>query len=274
MRRTTNGRTIATSAPERVLDILLSFTHDGPELSVRAIGEAFGTSRSSTYRYLQMLRERELVEETAVAGHYRLGPRVLELARCLPGALDFTAIAEPVMRDLAQETRETVLLTLRAGERVVCISCVESPEPIRISFEPARDTPLHAGSAAKIHFAHLDAHKIEGLLSRPLERLTPNTLTDPSRLRTELEWIRRHGYATSEGEVDLGVRSVSVPLFGPGGHMTAGLTLAGPKFRFTKQALRRLLPRVRSAADTIVAHVGAASLGGWSAARTAPVRTK
>jgi DNA-binding IclR family transcriptional regulator len=235
-----------------VLDLLLSFGDGAPEHSVQTLARRCATSRSSTYRYLQMLRKRALV--TAVRpGHYRLGPRVLDLARVVAGPADLVAVAEPILRQLALETRETVLLTRRVGDRAVCVACVESPQAIRISFEPARNTPLHAGSAAKVLLAHLPDAEIDELLARPLEALTPKTITDASHLRRELAWIRRHGYATSEGEVDAGVRSVSAPVRARDGAVLAGLTLAGPAFRLSAAAVRGLAPRVTAAARRIAA---------------------
>lgn len=246
-------RTGAFTSPERVLDLLLSFGDGKLEYSVQAMARRFGTSRSSTYRYLQMLRKRELIAEAATPGHYRLGPRVLDLARAVSGPADLGAVAEPVMRQLALETRETVLLTRRLAHRAVCVACVESPQAIRISFEPARNTPLHAGSAAKIHLAHLDAVELDRLLARPLEALTSRTITDPARLRRELAAIRRQGYAVSEGEVDPGVRSLSAPVLARDGAVVAGLTLAGPSFRLSAAAVRAVAPRVLDAARRITA---------------------
>jgi DNA-binding IclR family transcriptional regulator len=157
------------------------------------------------------------------------------------------------MRELAMETRETVLLTRRVADRAVCVACVESPQAIRISFEPARNTPLHAGSAAKVLLAHLTEAEVDRLLTRPLEALTPKTITDPGQLRRELAAMRRHGYATSEGEVDAGVRSVSAPLLTRNGGVVAGLTLAGPAFRLSAAAVRGVAPRVLAAARRIAA---------------------
>jgi DNA-binding IclR family transcriptional regulator len=237
------------SSPERVLDMLLSFTGPDAAQSVHDLAHRFGTSRSSTYRYLQMLRARGLVEEGPAPGQFRLGSRLLTLTRAAP--IDLAAVARPVMRALAVETGETVLLTRRQGVRVVMVECVESPRAVRIAFEPARNTPLHAGSAARIHLAHLDPDEIEAVLARPLERLTAHTPADPAALRRELALIRRRGYATSEGEVDPDVRSVSAPVPGTDGGMVAGLTVAGPRFRLTRPAARALAPRLIAAARAI-----------------------
>jgi DNA-binding IclR family transcriptional regulator len=237
--------------------MLLAFA--GSTHSVHSLSRRFGTSRSSTYRYLEMLRRRQLIEAAPAAGHYRLGSRVVELARDAETSVDVVAVAEPVMRALAMQSGETVLLTRRVGHRVLCAACVESPQVVRIAYEPARDLPLHSGSAARIHLASLDDEEIEGVLARPREGLTPDTLTDPGRLRRELALIRRRGYATSAGEIDPGVRSVSVAVLAPSGQMVAGLTVAGPRFRLSARGVVALVPPLQDAARRIAARTQGAA---------------
>jgi DNA-binding IclR family transcriptional regulator len=299
-----SGRSPTYSSPERVLDMLIAFAEPDTPHSVHSIARAFGTSRSSTYRYLQMLRKRALIEEEeGLPGHYRLGRRVADIARGLRAVTDVVTVAEPIMRALTAETGETTLLTRQLGSRVVCAACVESPQAVRISFEPARDLPLHAGSTARVHLAFLAASEIARLLSRPLERLTARTLTDPAAVRQDLAAIRRRGYAISEGEIDADVRSISVPVLAPRGRaegpaaarlspgsggirpgqprplasgagvVVAGLTLAGPRFRLSRGALRQAAPRVLEAARLIgEAYAGAPAAPARGAERAAGLR--
>lgn len=265
------GQNQSYSSPERVIDMLLAFAEPDTQHSVQSIAKAFGTSRSSTYRYLQILRRRALIEEDGAPGHYRLGRRIAAIARAARAGVDVVAVAEPVMRALAAETGETTMLTRCLADRIVCAACVESPQAVRISFEPARDLPLHGGSPARVHLAYLEATEISRHLSRPLEQLTSRTLVDRAAVRRDLASIRRRGYAISEGEVDADVRSISAPVFSrrdesPAraaagaantrgsavpGPVVAGLTLAGPRFRLTRAALRDLIPAVVDAARQI-----------------------
>lgn len=93
---------------DRVLDILLMFGASSEPLSMPMLARAFGTSRSSTYRYLQILRSRGLVEEAATAGHYRLGPAATALACNMPperGSVDQDGSASrPVGHGLSART--------------------------------------------------------------------------------------------------------------------------------------------------------------------------
>lgn len=237
------------SSLDRVLDILLMFQDYGKVLTVQEIMAAFGGSRSSTYRYLQVLRRRGLIQEVGTPGHFRLGPAILTLARGGRTLPDLAAMAEPVMRDLAEASGESILLTCRNDQRVRVISSLDSRQVIRVAIEAAQNSPLHVGSFGKLHMAHLRDSEIEALLAD--QTWTGGHNLDAATMRAELLQIRAKGYAVSDGEVELGMRSVSAAILGPGETLAAALTVAGPSFRLTKSILRRLVPLVQEAAERI-----------------------
>lgn len=236
---------VRTSASERILDILLMFGQAPGTLSVQDVAAAFGGSRSSTYRDLQTLRKRQLIEEVAVPGHFRLGAAAIALARGALQAPNLTAIAEPVMRALAAATRESVLLSRRADDRVAVIAAIDSPQALRVATEAARDLPMPVGSFGKIHMAWLRDAELDALLRGRRPKL------DTAALRDELQAIRRQGYARSDGEVEPGMASLTVPIVTGGDTLLAALTLAAPSFRLGKPVVRRVLPMLRDAAARI-----------------------
>lgn len=233
------------SSLDRILDILLMFQEYGRVLSVQEISAAFNSSRSSTYRYLQVLRRRGLIQEEGTPGQYRLGPAILALARGGSGLPDLAAVADPVLRDLAAASGESVLLTCRNDRRVRVLASVDSRQTIRVAIDAAQNSPLHVGSFGKLHMAHLRDAEIDLLLADPAAGL------DPVAVRAELAQIRAKGYAVSDSEVELGMRSVSAAILGPDGMLAAALTVAGPRFRLTKAIMRGLVPQVQKAAATI-----------------------
>jgi DNA-binding IclR family transcriptional regulator len=88
-------------------------------------------------------------------------------------------------------------------------------------------------------------------LNRPLRSYTPHTTIDPAVLAAELKRIRERGYATSESELEIGAKSITVPIFLSAGNVGAALTLAGPAFRLTNPVIRRLIPEVVKSAQRI-----------------------
>lgn len=241
---------------DRTIQLLLLYDEDRTVLSAAEVASKLGMSRSTTYRYLQSLRDAGLLEEEAAG--YRLGPRIFHLARIARKGLGLTEVAAPVMRHLVDETGETVLLTRRSGNRVVCLEREESSRNLRLSYERGQVLPVHAGASALVLLAWLDDKELDRTLgSEPLERFTDNTITDPQALRSRLGEIRRRGYVVTYGERDQGVVGVAAPIFGRRDQVIAGLTVVTPQHRLDAGRLDDTVKLVKSSADEIAAKLRA-----------------
>ncbi len=211
-------------------------------------------SRSTTYRYLQSLRDVGLVDGTNGDGAFGLGPRVLQLARVARMGFGLSEIALPVMRRLSRQVGETVLLCRRMGEHVVCLEREEAARPIRLAFERGHILPVNAGASAKVLLAWADADDVESLLSGgPLQRFTQTTLVDPEDLRENLATIRGSGYAVSHGERDEGVLGIAAPIRGSDGRVAGSLSIAALEYRVTKSQVEDFVRAVCAAASEISA---------------------
>jgi DNA-binding IclR family transcriptional regulator len=239
------------STADRAIDVLLLFDERRPALSAVDVSERLAMPRSTTYRYLQSLRTYGLVEEDSAGSGFRLGPRVLELARVARKGLGISEVALPHMRELAASTGEATLLTRRSGQQVVCLERVESTHRIRLSYERGQVLSPHAGASAKVLLAWLPPDAVQHLFRGELTRYTDRTITDPAELRLQLDRIRAAGYAVSEGEVDEGVRGIAAPIFGSDGQVVAGLSTVGPAFRIDDKALPRIVQQTRDTAQAI-----------------------
>jgi DNA-binding IclR family transcriptional regulator len=235
---------------EKVLDVLTLFNSTRTELTADEISHLVGAPRSTTYRYLRILRDKGFLHRTSTGG-YQLGLALVQLGRLARGRLDFSAIARPVMEQIAQQSRETVLLTRLSGKSAVCIDRVEGSQTVRISFEVGQVQPLHGGASSKILLAFVDENRWEKHLQLPLERFTDETVTDLQVLKDQLGTIRSQGYCVSDSEVDWGVRAVSVPIVDAQGAVIAALSTAGPSFRMDDATISRHLELLRAGAKTI-----------------------
>ncbi|MCK4503344.1 MAG: IclR family transcriptional regulator, partial [Desulfuromonadales bacterium] len=209
---------------EKLLDMLLIFEDESSEKTADEISEISNTPKSTTYRYIRMLRDKGFLERSP-SGGYSLGARLLKLGRIARGGFDLGKIALPTMENIARESLETVLLTRLSGDKSVCIERIEGPQTVRISFEVGHVQFLHAGASSKILLAYVNQDKWENHLRLPLEGLTENTITDLQVLRDQLDCIRDQGYCISDGEVDIGVRAVAVPIFGSKNNVVAALSI-------------------------------------------------
>lgn len=228
------GQTVATV--ERAADVLLHFAQVGSgTLGVTEIAEDLGLSKAAVHRILSSLRSRGLVHLDEESHRYSLGPSTLSLGLTYRDRLDVARIAAPELAALSRETVETATLSIRTGDARVYVDQVTPPREVIMSVSLGVPFPLHAGGSSKAFLAFLPEEEIDAYLARPLEAVTPNTITAPRRLRRELAEIRARGFAQSFGERQLGAASVAAPIFDHRGRPAAVVSVCGPAERFAAE---------------------------------------
>src|SRR5207249_2347826 len=105
--------------------------------------------------------------------------------------------------------------------------------------------------------ASMPARDQARILRRTLQRYTPRTIVDPRVLSRQLERVREDGYAFTLGELEVGLNAVAAPVRHLGGQTVAVVSVSGPSYRVTPQALPELGERTRDAADAISRRLGA-----------------
>ncbi|HEY5858192.1 MAG TPA: IclR family transcriptional regulator [Aldersonia sp.] len=250
--KTSSGYRERNSTADRALTILGLFTDDRLQVSAADVAEALDCARSTAYRYLQTLVSTSFLEE-APGGGFRLGLRVMELARLARRSYGLTEIALPVMRSLAAEVGETVLLTRRVDDVVVCIERCEGPgQLIRLSYERGSRLPINAGASALALLAWMPVDEARELLSRhELQRFTDNTLTDVEDLLSRLRQIRTDGYSVTIAEVDPDAMGIAAPVFEDEGSVAAALSIVAMRRRVPPERVPALVASVRDAAEEV-----------------------
>lgn len=242
----------------KALDVLFSFDESHPHLTIQEISERIGLPRSTAYRYVRLLVEKGLLEQSPSGHTYRLGLRILELSRLIRQQLDLTALALPVMREIAAAGHETVLLAAPDRDRVICVEQVESPQNLRISFARGTVFPYHASAPSKALLAFQEAQAVERILSGPLARYTENTVTDPERLRQQLAEIRAQGFCVASGELGSAITGnpepitgIAAPILDPRGRAVAAISITAPTYRVTPESLQTWIRLVQEGARRI-----------------------
>lgn len=218
------------SSFERGLGVLITIAEQG-DLSVEDIARELGMPSSTVYRYIRTLRDHEFIEEHA--GRYTLGARLLKLSGHNLTHARLVEVGLGMLRDVAEGTSETAVLTVRVGAMAMCLRQVESSHPIRYAFRISQLLPLHAGAGQRVLLAFAPRAVVAKVLDGPLPRYTDQT-HDRARLVHDLELIRHTGFAVSRGELNAGAIAVSMPVFS-GGEIVCSLTVAGPEARCAGQ---------------------------------------
>lgn len=241
-----------------VANTLYALTEGSEGLSIRQIAEATQNSRSSTHRILQSLARAGYVQQNATGG-YVIGSRLLRLAARVFGTLPVLQIANLVMRDLVEEIRETCYLAIYSelDQLVTYVHRIESDNPVRFVQPIGVKMPLHAGAVGKAILAELpdfDLAKLE------MQQFTHNTLKTVADLRSDLERIRKQGYATSIEERVEGVAGAAA-VIRSGSRVVGALTVSIPTSRIQgPERLQEIAQIVKKHTDELSIALAAAGI--------------
>lgn len=236
----------------KAIDILNLLLKERTMLSVPHISAALRIPRSTTYKYLAILREQGLVDYDKKSGRYQLGLRLFEFGSFVKSQIAIDKAALPYMRRLATQVGETAMLTVLGHGAIYCLERVEYEDGIIFSVERGARFPLYSGASAKTFLAFLPDEEIETVLNETkLVKYTDNTITDPQELKRNLMEVRKVGYAYSDQEIHVGARAISAPIFNLEGQVIACLAVAGPVQRMDDKKIEVLKKLVVSYASEI-----------------------
>ena len=224
---------------ERTFAVLALFTSERREWTTTQIGRECQLPVPTTYRILAALERHGFVARDKITKRFRLGPAALALGRNAEASTDLRSVSMPVLQRLSVQTGETTLLVVPSEDRLstVCLERVESPHSLRLSVQPGRLLPFHAGAQQKAILAYMPVDEQERILAGRLEKFCKATIDDPDQLRQELASIRAKGWARSFEETDLGVWGVAMALLDDQGCSVASIGIAGPRARLERSSL-------------------------------------
>lgn len=231
---------------------ILDAVEEGARTLTR-ITEDTGLTRSTAHRIVKALEAHGFLHLHGGFG-YRLGPRLLTLARLALEDLPLRDLAHPALSRLAGSTGESAQLFVRSGDERICVDAVESRRELRTLVPVGAALPLTAGSAGKVFMAWASDLDHDRLI-RMARKRTPETPTG-NRLREELRQIRDRGWAESSGEREPGVASVSAPVLGHLDVLDAVVSVSGPAIRIGRFSARRYAPAVLQVATEIRRSLG------------------
>lgn len=243
---TASKPTAGVKSSRRILDMLFTFSRDRPVLTVAELAKAIDVPLSTAYRYVTLLREVGLVDESQQQGGYRITERVWVLADAARAAQEsLLERVRPLLGEIMEATGETAVLIQRLGEWAVCVDRVESQHPVRLSFEIGRRMSLTGGSASRLLLAHMPPTELTAFLAA---RGAGSGIEAPSE--AEIAQLRTQGWAESFGEVDQDIWGTAAVIVDRYRGIVGALGVAGPLSRLNAERRAGVIAVVRGAAQT------------------------
>lgn len=237
---------------DRALSLLAAFDPRHRYLTLAELSRRSGIPASSALRLATRLIAWGALER-GDDGRFSIGLRLWEVASLAPRGQGLRQVAMPYMGDLAEVTRQHVLLAVREGDEAVLVERLSAHQAMPVLYRVGSRLPLHSTGVGLVLLAFADHEFQEEMLARPLMHEPERTPVSPAALRRTLAEVRRQGLATVHRRAPEPLVTVAAPIFDAEDRIAAALSVVVPE----ENAEPRLLgPAVRTAARSISRGLG------------------
>lgn len=201
-------------------------------LGLKEITQNTKIAKSTVFRILNTLVQLGYVIRDANRG-YRISPAFGRLANEESFNEELRRLALPLMLELRDKFGETVNLGVQQFDKVTYIEVVPSEFALRLQESRGASVPVHASALGKAILAFSPRDVVERLVRHhQLEILTPNTITRPDDLLSEIKRVHTAGFAYDRGEGSLLAVCLGAPILDAEGNAVAAISISGPASRF------------------------------------------
>lgn len=225
---------------ERVAAILEMVGQSPQGVSIKDLAGGLGLPKGTVHRILSSLSYFGYIRQDPESKVYFLGLKLMELGAMLANQLDLRKVAAPILRDLAEKTRQTAHMVVLDRYEAVYIEKIENLNSggLKMASRIGSRNPLHSSAVGKVILSYFSPEELDEFLrEKGLPRRTANTITDPAFFREHLRQVKSQGYAVDDEENEQGIRCLGAPIFDGRGRPIAAISVSGPAFQMTKKHL-------------------------------------
>jgi IclR family pca regulon transcriptional regulator len=229
------------------LAVIEAFGAENPKLSVTDASRLTGLDRATARRCLLTLAR--LGYASYDGKYFALTQRVLRLGHSYLTAAPLPALVQPFLERLAAATDESASVSVLDGSDILYVARASRQRVMSINLNPGSRLPAYCSSMGRVLLAALPEREADAVLSAStLSAHTEFTRTSRAALRRELARVRTQGFAVIDQELELGLRSIAVPLLNHSGKTVAALNIGAQAARVSVAAMiADMLPPMRAA---------------------------
>ena len=237
---------------ERGLAVLQAFSQERRVLTTSQISQRTGIPRAAVRRCLYTLTKLGFVTEEDNR-LFSLRPRVLKLGHAYLATTPLAHAAQPVLRHISTTLNESSSVAILDGDEILYIARASTSRIMSIDLHIGSRLPAYCTSMGRVLLAHFSDEALDAYLDRTkLIQYTPRTIVSREGLRSTLESVRANGYALVDQELEIGLRSIAVPIIGTGRQVSAALNVGVQAARISIAEMEsRILPVLREGAQEL-----------------------
>ena len=209
-----------------------------------------GLARATVHRLLKNLTELGYLTYSQESRRYRGSLKMAGLGAEIMSNFNLRDHVHPFLIRMNRESDFASNAGIKDGYEGVYIDKVDTQDSgLQLIGAVGKRFKLHCTAMGKVLLAHSSSEELEKVLAEPLTRFTGNTITDPTKLRAELDMIRKQGYAIDREEITRGIICVAAPVTGVSGQVVCSLSAAFPTYVTRDKGLDSIIKMVRSHAS-------------------------
>jgi IclR family transcriptional regulator, pca regulon regulatory protein len=220
----------------RGLAVVRAFSDQRRSLTIAQISHKTGISRAAVRRCLHTLQQLGYADSDA--NNFTLTPKVLTLGYSYLSSTPLAILAQPCLNQISRTLHESSSLAVLDSNEVLYIARAATSRIMSIALNAGSRLPAYCTSLGRVMLAHLPEDELQTYLSQvELRALTERTVVSVKRLKEILGGVRQTGFAVVEEELELGLRSIAVPVRGASGRVVAALNVGAQATRVTRQQM-------------------------------------
>jgi DNA-binding IclR family transcriptional regulator len=242
----------------RAFAILEEVARHREGIGLADLSKLVGLHNSTTFHLAKTMVSLGYIRQEKDSKRYRVGRPLFALAASALDEIEMVNVATPVLEELSRETGESGHFAVRMGDAVVVIARTSGPGAFQLTDRVGVVRPAHCTALGKIILASLRPDQLKRFLQRAeMKPSTKKSVTSIPVLLREIAEIRRIGIAYDNGEYNLEVRCVAVPVTNFTGQIIGALGISGPIWRMSDQVLQSRAKTVQAAANRLSVEFGA-----------------
>lgn len=237
----------------RGLAVLTAFSDQRRTLTIAQISHKTGIPRAAVRRCLHTLKQ--LGYATSDANNYSLKPKVLTLGYSYLSSTPLAISAQPCLDHISRNLHESCSLAVLENDEVLYVARSSTSRIMSVALNAGSRLPAYCTSLGRAILAHLPEVELTNYLDKvELRAFTEHTIVTQKKLRETLAAIRIAGYAVIEEELEVGLRSIAVPVRGASGNVVAALNIGAQATRVTRaQMEQEFLPLLLKGSQELAA---------------------
>lgn len=226
----------------RGLAVIRAFSDSRRSLTIAQISQKTGIPRAAVRRCLHTLKQLGYADSDV--NNFSLRPKILTLGYSYLSSTPLTVSAQPYLNNISRTLGESCSLAVLDDNEVLYVARSATSRVMSVALNTGSRLPAYCTSLGRAMLAHLPEDQLKSYFETvKLRALTDKTVVSQKRLREILAGVREQGYAVIDEELEVGLRSIAVPVRGASGNVLAALNMGAQAARVSRQQMEEeILP--------------------------------